>query len=686
MNLARFTGPAIAFASLAVLQACGGSGNADDPTPPPISPPPAVTSKVSLFAGDVGGAGNLDGARSNATFYGVQAMTVDPAGNLMVAEGGNHALRKIAPDGTVSTVAGGDMAAAFADGQGAAAKFLNPQFVAADANGNWYVSDNGDFIRKVTPQGSVTTLANVSTDLNCQISMAYCHLGKPLAVDVTGTVYLTINNQLRKLGPNGQMTTLVKSISSQGIPTPAFSFVYQPSSLVVDAQGTIYIADRNQPVVRKVSPSGEMTILAGSEERGPVADGQGSDARFDELQAITMDASGNLYVLEGNGAIRRITPAGAVSTVRQKTRNFGGGYAYDYVGFARDAAGNFYLSVLGNGDNALSYGHPAILKIDAQGVESVYAGRQGVAGDADGTGSAAQFSGPRSPSFDANGNLVVLDRSTWGSRLHLGESVSLRRIAPDGGTTTLVRTNYDHLMIGSAVDAHGNAYVGGGRRILVVAPDGTAKPFVDGRAGLPEWLMVLAVDGTGSVYAAAGATVPSGSFNSRTYGAVYKISSDKTVSLLAGKADVQGFADGAGESARFSSISGGAVDSAGNLYVADPENHRIRKITPAGLVSTVAGQGGAPGYSDGPAAEAKFAFPVDVKMDAQGNLYVADRNNAVVRKISPSGMVTTVVGTPGKFGFVPGALPGVIPPPEGIAIKDSVIFITTRNGVLKAEL
>lgn len=79
-----------------------------------------------MFAGDVGGAGNLDGDRSHATFYGIRGLTVDPAGNLMVAEAGNHALRKIAPAGTVSTVAGGDMAAAFADGQGAAAKFLEP--------------------------------------------------------------------------------------------------------------------------------------------------------------------------------------------------------------------------------------------------------------------------------------------------------------------------------------------------------------------------------------------------------------------------------------------------------------------------------------------------------------------------------------------------------------------------------
>lgn len=88
-----------------------------------------------------GGVGNLDGACGNATFYGIQSLPIDPAGNLMVVEAGNHVLRKISSDGTVGTVgtvAGGDMVAAFADGQGAAAKVLNPPFVAADTHGNWY--------------------------------------------------------------------------------------------------------------------------------------------------------------------------------------------------------------------------------------------------------------------------------------------------------------------------------------------------------------------------------------------------------------------------------------------------------------------------------------------------------------------------------------------------------------------
>ena len=670
------------------MQACGGSGGGDN-----VSPPPASAGKIALFAGDVGGLGNLDGARSNATFYGIQSLAVDPAGNLMVGEVGNRALRKISSDGTVSTVAGGDMVAALADGQGADAKFLNPQFVVADAKGNWYVSDKGDYIRKVTPQGTVTTLANVSTDSNCQIPMAFCHSGKPLAVDAAGTVYFTANNQLRKLGANAQVETLVNAISSKGIPTPAFSFAYQPSSLVVDAQGTIYIADRNQPVLRKVTPAGQMTVLAGSEESSQSVDGQGSAARFVELQAITMDAVGNLYVLEGNGAIRKVTPTGLVSTVRQPTQTWSSGWSYSYTGFARDAAGNFYLSAPGNGGNAPVFGNPAILKIDAQGAESVYAGRQGVVGDADGVGNAAQFSDPRSPSIDANGNLVVLDKFVNpNSHLlgHIDDSYSLRRITPVGGVTSIARMEYQNAMSGAAVDRQGNTYVGGGRRIRVIALDGTVKSFFEGNESVPDGLKVLAVDGSGAVYVAAGSTVPAAGLPifvpTRPYGAIYKINSNKTVSLLAGKAGVQGLVDGAGDSARFSSIGGGVLDSAGNLYVADPANHVIRKITPAGLVSTIAGQPGVPGYSDGAAAQAKFWLPVDVKIDGQDNLYVADRNNAVVRKISTGGVVSTVVGTAGKYGFVPGILPSVIPPPEGIVVKDAVLFITTRNGVLRADL
>ncbi len=681
----RFSRCFLAFATAFVLQACGGSDSG-------TNSPPSSTGKIALLAGDVGGLGNLDGPRDSATFYAINSLAVDPAGNLMVAEIGNHALRKISPEGLVSTVAGGDMVSAYADGQGSVAKFLNPQFVAADQGGNWYVSDNGDYIRKVTPAGVVSTLANVAADVGCP---ATCLKHKPLTVDPAGTVYFIANNKLRKLGANGQAVTVVDAISSKGIGTPAFTILYLPSSLVADTKGNIFIADRNEPVIRKVTPSGEMSVVAGgSMSASPGVDGLGSSASFSVLQAITRDASDNLYVWEANGAIRKITPEGSVSTVGQSQEQWNSGWGYKFVGFARDADGNYFVSAQGSSANAPVLGNPAILKIDPQGVQSAYAGAQGQVGDADGAGNVARFSDPRSPTIDPGGNVFVLD-SIWDANTHLAnhrvESRYLRRIAPSGNTTAIARiSNYEDGMAGAAVDRQGNTYVGGDRRIRIVAADGSVKSFVEADRSLPDGFKVLALDSEGSVYAAAGSKEPAPNtpiyWPVRPYGAIYKVSANKTITLLAGKAGAQGHVNGMGEFARFSSIGGGTVDSGGNVYVADTANHVIRKITPAGVVSTLAGQPGVGGYGDGALAQAKFWMPVDVKADDQGNLYVADRNNSVVRKITANGTVSTVVGTPGKYGFVAGALPGVIPPPEGLAVVGSVLYITTRNGVLRVDL
>src|SRR5690606_10916260 len=115
--------------------------------------------------------------------------------------------------------------------------------------------------------------------------------------DPAGTVYFIANNKLRKLGPDGHAVTVVDAISSQGVPTPAFSVLYFPSSLVADSKGNIFIADRNQPVIRKVTPTGETSVLAGTIQlsaRG--VDGLGAAARFTDLRAIVKDASDNLYV------------------------------------------------------------------------------------------------------------------------------------------------------------------------------------------------------------------------------------------------------------------------------------------------------------------------------------------------------------------------------------------------------
>ena len=162
---------------------------------------------------------------------------------------------------------------------------------------------------------------------------------------------------------------------------------------------------------------------------------------------------------------------------------------------------------------------------------------------------------------------------------------------------------------------------------------------------------------------------------------IRKITPAGVVSTLAGAAGVPGSTDGTGAAARFDSPRGVATDSAGNVYVADTFNHTIRKISPAGVVSTLAGSAGVTGSADGTGAAAHFRFPFGVASDSAGNVYVGDNANHTIRKITPAGVVSTVAGVPGQQGFVPGLLPGVLSFPVGLAVSGNSLYVTMANGV-----
>jgi hypothetical protein len=232
---------------------------------------------------------------------------------------------------------------------------------------------------------------------------------------------------------------------------------------------------------------------------------------------------------------------------------------------------------------------------------------------------------------DGAGNVYVADQ----------DNHTIRKITPAGVVSTLA----------------GSAGVTG-------STDGTgAAARFSGTAG-------VAVDGAGNVYAAE--------FVNST---VRKITAAGVVTTLAGTAGVTGSADGTGAAARFNTPFGVATDSAGNVYVADTINHTIRKITPAGVVSTLAGTAGVTGSTDGTGAAARFNSPGGVAVDGAGNVYVADGSNHTIRKITSAGVVSTVVGVAGQPGFVPGALPGRIGYPGDVAVSGTLLYITLYNGV-----
>jgi sugar lactone lactonase YvrE len=175
----------------------------------------------------------------------------------------------------------------------------------------------------------------------------------------------------------------------------------------------------------------------------------------------------------------------------------------------------------------------------------------------------------------------------------------------------------------------------------------------------------IAADSAGNVYVA-----DSGNNTIR------KISPDGTVTTLAGTAGLRGNFDGTGAAAIFNGPTGMAIDSAGNVYVADTLNDSIREISPGGAVTTLAGTAGQIGSNDGTGAAARFNNPSGVAVDSSGNLFVADHSNDTIRMITSAGVVTTVVGSAGVTGFLPGSAPGVIGSPRGIAVSGSAVSFT----------
>lgn len=273
---------------------------------------------LSTLAGS-GMQGSLNGVGNTASFNGPTSLALDPSGNIYVADDNNNQIRKITPDGLVSTLAGSD-STGLVNGIGAGAYFFGPSGVACDAQGNVYVADAGNnVIRMITPAGSVTTIAgNGNPGINNgPVLSATFNNPTGLALDKSGNVYVAdmLNNLVRKIS-GGQVTTLAggdtsASINGQGT---AAGF-YFPNSIAADASGNLYVTEYVSDLIRKIDPSGNVTTFAGKGTAGQ-ADSTGVAASFNGPSGIAVDATGNVYVADTyNNVIRKITPAGSVSTI-----------------------------------------------------------------------------------------------------------------------------------------------------------------------------------------------------------------------------------------------------------------------------------------------------------------------------------------------------------------------------------
>ncbi len=275
--------------------------------------------KISLFAGASGKSNSADGVGQNAGFASPTGLAVDKDGNVYVADNDNNAIRKITPAGVVTTIAGKSGEAGGTDGKGVAARFSDSTGVAIDQNGNIFVADNHNAaVRKITPDGTVTTVAGQAAagdQANGNTNAIKLNSARAITINRAGVIYVADEDLgiICKVESNsllaifaGSPNALTGSLDGVG----AKAVIKTPRGLAADANGNLYVADTEEDIIRKITPDGTVTTLAGKINESGLIDGQGAAARFNGPRGLAVDKDGNVYVADSDNATIRKNHAG----------------------------------------------------------------------------------------------------------------------------------------------------------------------------------------------------------------------------------------------------------------------------------------------------------------------------------------------------------------------------------------
>jgi len=621
------------------------------------------TYTISTFAG---GALPVNVPGTSAGIGSVDGVAVDSGGNVFItASDYNIVLRLSATSGVLTLVAGNGTKGFSGDnGPAASAQLDQPYGVAVDTAGNVYIADSSNYrIRKVS-NGIITTVAGNGTQGlsgdNGPATSAELNYPLGIAVDSAGNLYIadTLSNRIRKVS-NGVIATVAGN-GTQGLSGdngPATSAeLDQPEGVAVDSAGNLYIADTLNNRVREVSNGAIATIAGGgigcSQQTDAVGDGcPATSAQLGNPTGVALDPAGDLLIAdEGNIRIRKVSE-GVISTVAGYGNEYGfsgdngpatSALLESPLGVTVDSAGNFYIADSGT----------ERLREVSNGVITTIAGNgTGLGGD-NGSATSAQLDQPSGAAVDSAGDLYIADTSN--SRIRKVSNGVITTVAGNGtwgysgdsGPATSAELSYPE---GIAVDSASNLYIAdtGTARVRKVSNgvittvagngnfgySGDNGPATSAALSYPRG---IAVESPGNVYIAD-------TSNNRI-----RQVSNGVITTVAGNG-TPGFSgdNGAATNAELNSPWAIAVDSAGNLYVADTSNFRIREVS-NGVITTVAGNG-TQGLSgdNGPATSAQLCFPQGVTLDSAGNLYIADCSR--VRRVS-GGVITTIAGGGTTFG------------------------------------
>jgi hypothetical protein len=616
--------------------------------------------RIATIAG--GGTTHLGngGPATAATMSSPVGVAFDAAGNLYISDQRANTVRKVDPSGRITALAGSGSPTFSGDGGPALTAGLSVSGIAADAQGDVFIADGGNNrIRKVDTAGTITTVAGggtPATGVGDGGPATQASLTNPnaVAVDARGDLFIadSSDNRIRRVDAATRRITTVAgtgvagSTGDGGRATRAQ--IGYPLAVAVDPAGDVYFSDLSASTIRRVDTAGIITTVAGggTPATGVGDGGPATSASLARPEGLAFDPSGNLLIGDANESRVRKVTAGVITTIGGNgTHGFGGDggpatsaeLSYP-AGIAYDHAGNLYIADSSNS---------RVRKIDPSGIITTVAG----GGVGDGLpATSIGLSGPEGLSTDASGDVYIAECGT--SRV--------RKVGADGVITTVAGGGAPFDQLGDGRPATG-ALLSCPAGVSVVAPHaGTAGPaggsllIADCGAN-----RIRLVDPTGKISTIAGT----------------------------GTAGYNGDNRPASQ-AQLSCPSDAKVDAAGNVYVADMGNNRVRKVDPSGIITTVAGDGNTGYGADGPATAAHVNGPTGLAVDGVRGLYIAENRHSRIRRVDLAHhTIATVAGTgvPGLSGDGGPATQATLGNPTQIAVDDAGNVLFT-DGFAPADL